>query len=170
MRPGLLCPGKAAGFQQITNYGDASMRPGLLCPGKGHAGEAQGGQETGFNEAGAVMPRKARVQRRPAGRRAGASMRPGLLCPGKLLFVFVWPPVLAASMRPGLLCPGKAVEEVRNNESMEASMRPGLLCPGKHSAHRRRRRPCAGFNEAGAVMPRKATRSPASSASPRLLQ
>ena len=40
------------------------------------------GPRQGFNEAGAVMPRKDRVHVLAGGRILRASMRPGLLCPG----------------------------------------------------------------------------------------
>ena len=58
-------------------------------------------------------------------------------------------------MRPGQLCPGRG--EVLDLSMMleRASMRPGQLCPGRHEGPRHLRSPHRGFNEAGAVMPRK---------------
>ena len=61
MRPGLLCPGRAAqAAQAARREGLASMRPGLLCPGRNNILGALEDNIQGFNEAGAVMPRKAR--------------------------------------------------------------------------------------------------------------
>ena len=62
----------------------------------------------GFNEAGAVMPRKARYLRKGAEGVDTASMRPGQLCPGKQEALARVGRLLRASMRPGQLCPGKA--------------------------------------------------------------
>ena len=59
MRPGLLCPGRVR--RQAAPSGEArqaSMRPGLLCPGRGRRGGSAAPGWRGFNEAGAVMPRK----------------------------------------------------------------------------------------------------------------
>ena len=109
------------------------MRPGLLCPGKEPLRVGHGLGLARFNEAGAVMPRKV-----PSSTRSLTSPE-------------------IASMRPGLLCPGKKRRYSAMGGRSSASMRPGLLCPGKYPV------PCAlrfapgGFNEAGAVMPRKGT-------------
>ena len=43
----------------------------------------EGAKANGFNEAGAVMPRKSLRQGGQRTPGASASMRPGLLCPGK---------------------------------------------------------------------------------------
>ena len=58
------------------------MRPGLLCPGKAADHLRAERTDERFNEAGAVMPRKA-YSAMFGKITAGASMRPGLLCPGK---------------------------------------------------------------------------------------
>ena len=81
MRPGLLCPGSFGQVQQPQAPLHASMRPGLLCPGRS-ARPVNRHQGHGFNEAGAVMPRK-RDARIPRAYLWRASMRPGLLCPGR---------------------------------------------------------------------------------------
>ena len=132
MRPGLLCPGKEAAPEALRRIAPgASMRPGLLCPGKpaalgpdptplfgfneagavmprkGHIGIGCQSSLWSFNEAGAVMPRKAREDQPPSGGVVDASMRPGLLCPGKAGGDQKSAQRVAASMRPGLLCPGK---------------------------------------------------------------
>ena len=59
MRPGQLCPGRGAAALAARRQAAASMRPGQLCPGRG-LGQGRGlGVVIRFNEAGAVMPRKA---------------------------------------------------------------------------------------------------------------
>ena len=133
MRPGLLCPGREDARAVVVRAGAASMRPGLLCPGRHHRPGAPQSAGAGFNEAGAVMPRKARRAWRTGTGQGRASMRPGLLCPGR--------PEIVAS---------------HGERRRPASMRPGLLCPGRASC-RPAWTPARGrFNEAGAVMPRKA--------------
>ena len=90
----------------------------------------------GFNEAGAVMPRKGRGAARSAPPFRRASMRPGLLCPGKQALAGALALPDGASMRPGLLCPGKDEAAGGEAAARPASMRPGLLCPGKPMARR----------------------------------
>ena len=58
MRPGLLCPGSAVGDLAGGLAHPASMRPGLLCPGRRFGDATAVAIMRGFNEAGAVMPRK----------------------------------------------------------------------------------------------------------------
>ena len=113
----------------------------------------------GFNEAGAVMPRKdAACAYQP--RLDGASMRPGLLCPGKARETDrLGISAKVASMRPGLLCPGKPAGEPGDWQPVSASMRPGLLCPGKQFVVKTGDDRLLSFNEAGAVMPRKVASS-----------
>ena len=133
MRPGLLCPGRAAHFERLLDQRMlASMRPGLLCPGRG--------------------PPPA-----PQRRGRGASMRPGLLCPGRGPLRAMPGGRKTASMRPGLLCPGRRGCPPCPRDGRVASMRPGLLCPGRVAAWMRIPIGSSGFNEAGAVMPRKDT-------------
>ena len=110
----------------------------------------------GFNEAGAVMPRKVRRNFARAPVPGLASMRPGLLCPGRAADAIAAAWRTWASMRPGLLCPGRADQLVLFGRSQRrASMRPGLLCPGREGAAAAGAAAMSGFNEAGAVMPRK---------------
>ena len=59
------------------------MRPGLLCPGKFGERCHTWFPPSCFNEAGAVMPRKACKVISSFLDLIIASMRPGLLCPGK---------------------------------------------------------------------------------------
>ena len=58
-------------------------------------------------------------------------------------------------MRPGHYCPGNLSDEEMQRIKEEASMRPGHYCPGNIYAREFRRHPTAGFNEAGALLPRK---------------
>ena len=59
------------------------MRPRLLCPGKLAASIDRFMTVTRFNEAEAVMPRKAKQLVDLVAACFDASMRPRLLCPGK---------------------------------------------------------------------------------------
>ena len=139
----------------------ASMRPGLLCPGKRRWGGSASRICHGFNEAGAVMPRKAPMPKPPdcivrSFNEAGAVM------PRKAAYLFRREDALAlASMRPGLLCPGKdghladhAIDGSGFNEAGAVMPRKVGVGAGAHRQlfHR--------FNEAGAVMPRKGARPP----------
>ena len=85
-----------------------------------------------FNEAGAVMPRKERVD--VAGLRI----------------------VHQASMRPGLLCPGKPAPRCRDTSGLVRFNEAGAVMPRKGGAGQHWPGAADGFNEAGAVMPRKA--------------
>ena len=60
MRPGLLCPGRAASRRVAAAAMAASMRPGLLCPGRPQTTRCDLQRGASFNEAGAFMPRKGR--------------------------------------------------------------------------------------------------------------
>ena len=52
-------PRKVSGPTERIIYEAASMRPGLLCPGRGGRQTPSCLLAESFNEAGAVMPRKA---------------------------------------------------------------------------------------------------------------
>ena len=85
---------------------------------------------TGFNEAGAVMPRKCAAYVWAARKAQQASMRPGLLCPGRMI---------------------RAAWHICHRRFNEA----GAVMPRKRRHFLQRRPGSRGFNEAGAVMPRK---------------
>ena len=107
-----------------------------------------------FNEAGACLPRKVAVVDADARLGLVASMRPGHVCPGKPAIVPGQPSAEGASMRPGHVCPGNMDDRGADRAEHPASMRPGHVCPGKHRPGAGRRGG-AGFNEAGACLPRK---------------
>ena len=59
------------------------MRPGLLCPGKGPFTPPQPGPLAGFNEAGAVMPRKRKRKARRRTANAAGFNEAGAVMPRK---------------------------------------------------------------------------------------
>ena len=61
-------PRKLADAGELASAALASMRPGLLCPGRGRVAGSRTRKLAGFNEAGAVMPRKSASRSRPAWR------------------------------------------------------------------------------------------------------
>ena len=85
----------------------------------------------GFNEAGAVMPRKGADLRNFERRRVLASMRPGLLCPGKRAAANARRGYCFGFNEAGAVMPRKGRRNRNRGADRRASMRPGLLCPGK---------------------------------------
>ena len=85
------------------------MRPGRLGPGRSASFQTVSACFSGFNEAGAIRPRKGSGDCRQFLARLQASMRPGRLGPGRLVAVDRPPEDLRASMRPGRLGPGRCV-------------------------------------------------------------
>ena len=67
MRPGLLCPGKRSPLAHRGPAQPGFNEAGAVMPRKGDVTEGYAADWTGFNEAGAVMPRK------DCGHAAGAS-------------------------------------------------------------------------------------------------
>ena len=83
MRPGLLCPGKLDSRSPLDRVCSRFNEAGAVMPRKaGSCGLDSRGSNRGFNEAGAVMPRKGALVE-ILRKITKASMRPGLLCPGK---------------------------------------------------------------------------------------
>ena len=107
----------------------------------------------GFNEAGAVMPRKGGafyalwVSR-------GSFNEAGAVMPRKGAIARAGPQVVGGFNEAGAVMPRKPGTRRKGHEQDEASMRPGLLCPGRTSIPIALQRSTR-FNEAGAVMPRK---------------
>jgi len=135
------------GFNEAGAIKPRKTRPALTTPWT---------RLCGFNEAGAIKPRKTNVSDDEYKTDVYASMRPGQSSPGKLRCPAIHGQSRMASMRPGQSSPGKlvlllAICLLRRH----ASMRPGQSSPGKRPQWTAIPGGCKGFNEAGAIKPRK---------------
>ena len=71
-------------IKTVIHFG-ASMRPGHYCPGRRSTWPKSARRRSpSFNEAGALLPRKARLLREAVSHTGYASMRPGHYCPGRM--------------------------------------------------------------------------------------
>ena len=143
------------------------MRPGRLGPGRQTCWNWKGTVCLSFNEAGAIRPRKVRGPHGASHTRL-ASMRPGRLGPGRRRAVDDATFSHLASMRPGRLGPGRlGLHQVLTIHGL-ASMRPGRLGPGRFNTLAMFCDFGSGFNEAGAIRPRKGGRGQPRQAQPAL--
>ena len=107
------------------------MRPGQRCPGGPASRALLGRGRSGFNEAGAALPRRSHPGPWSMSRSTNASMRPGQRCPGG----FDGRPAGNGSAtcfnEAGAALPRRFVlDQYIGQARLTASMRPGQRCPG----------------------------------------
>ena len=108
------------------------MRPGLLCPGKVTIISMGEGPCASFNEAGAVMPRKAWRSTCSHTRRRERFNEAGAVMPRKEVALAAAGAARLGFNEAGAVMPRKVrAPRRRRAVARTASMRPGLLCPGK---------------------------------------
>ena len=136
MRPGQLCPGNP----HFPRHGRivkelASMRPGQLCPGNGGGHGKNGEGLQGFNEAGAIMPRKPPFSTSREDCQGTGFNEAGAIMPRKPFPKIRHPWIIRISFNEaGAIMPRKPARLCRVLPCrLLASMRPGQLCPGNRS-------------------------------------
>ena len=182
-----LLPRKAGRGQACAHHRQcASMRPRHCCRGRPRSRRPWGTSAPGFNEAAALLPRKASSRISAAARcfsrfnEAAALLprkawefyradylRPGFneaaaLLPRKALVTPSWTSITARSFNEAAaLLPRKASARpgpATRPAIAAASMRPRHCCRGRPRSGRRSCRHRGRFNEAAALLPRKARR------------